>query len=225
MTQSRRTSMIKRIALLLPLAVLAAPAAAKGYPDGLVDVYYVPSAHTKFSSGGDEADVSGDGYGAHAMVPVGPIFLITGEYNRDNYDTVTFAGSSGSTDLKSDQYRVGFGAQSSPDQARLAAYAEYVKVKFHAGGDSSDADGFGLHLRGSFEIIPQLNLFGEIGYVRLNGNNETVDGPEFLVGGSFAFTPMFGAFVDYRSSRLDTNSGDKTRLYDVRTGLRIYLRS
>jgi len=77
----------------------------------------------------------------------------------------------------------------------------------------------------SFDIIPPLKLFGEVGYVRLTAHGDTLDGPEFLVGAAFSFTKYIGAFADYRISHLDGNGENqsKDRLYDARVGVRLNL--
>lgn len=193
--------MLKKIALLLPLTLFALPAAAS---DGHLDVFYVPSAQIK-GSGGSE---SGTGYGAHVVLPIGSTFLAAAEYQRNSYDA------------KLQQFRAGGGVQSSPDRARLMAYGEYVRLK---PDDSSAADGFGVHARVTYTVMEPLNLFAEAGYVRLDGDGATFDGPEFLFGAAWSFTQQFGVFADYRISRFDANGDAKIRFYDVRTGLRIYL--
>jgi hypothetical protein len=200
-----------RRALLVPL-ILAVGAAQAAYPDrgGYVGAFYVPTSTKDVSlSGNPQTDFDGDGFGAHAIVPLGKLFAVTGEYQRSNHD-----------DADTDQFRVGGGVQSSPDKARLLAYGEYVNIDLPGSASSS---GFGLHLRGTLDVMPQLSVFGQVGYLNVSANDESTDGPEFLAGASWAFTELIGAFVDYRITRIATGNDDRTRFDDLRTGVRIYL--
>ena len=197
--------MFKKVALLLPLALCALPAAAAS--DGFLDVYYVPSVQSKIGSG--STSDNGHGFGAKFTQPVfSPTFVITGQFQRDNLDGGHV-----------DQYRVGGGVQSSPDRARILAYGEYIRDQFSDGGGT--LDGFGVHARVTWTIIDPVDLYGEAGYVRLTNNGSTFDGPEFTVGGVFNFTSQLGAFADYRITRTDTNGDEKARLYEARVGLRL----
>lgn len=206
--------------LLVLSAFAALPLAAQAGPAGFLDVYYVPYAQIEFGDGPNEVDVDGDGYGLHALINVTPNILLTGEYQQNTYDE----GVAGEPELET--YRVGGGIQSPPDpRGRLALYGEYVHADVDGAGDA--ADGFGVHVRAEYGFTEQLNVFGQIGYLRLDSDDDgSEDGPEFLVGGAFAFTPQFGAFVDYRMSRLEPDEGESdTKFSDVRVGLRVYLGS
>lgn len=205
--------MLKRIGILLGLLAPALPAWSAA--DGFVDAYYVPSAQAKveFANGG-ETTSNGDGAGLHAMVPLGELFFVNGEFQHNSYR------EDGAGHLN--EYRVGGGIESTPDKARAAIYGEYIR--FDGEGDTNP-DGFGLHARVSFDVIPPLKLFGEVGYVRLSVHGDTFDGPEFLVGGAFSFTKYIGAFADYRISHFDGNGSDQSKLrtYDARVGVRLNL--
>ena len=203
--------MLRRLAVLAALAAPALPAWSAA--EGFVDAYYVPSAQIKIS--GFDGTISGDGLGARAAVPIGDWFFVSGEFDHNNYKDD--AGHL-------NEYRVGGGVESSPDKARGAVYGEYVRLE----DESNDtADGFGLHARVSFDVIPPLKFFGEVGYVRLSDHDVTFDGPEFIVGGAFSFTKLIAAFADYRISHLDGNGGGvsdaKFRTYDARVGVRLNL--
>lgn len=199
--------MFKKVALLLALASCSLPAAAAA--DGFLDVYYVPSAQTKLADNTGSGESSGHGYGLKFAQPLGPLFVITGQYQRDTFDG----------DAHLDQYRVGGGVQSTPDRARILAYAEYVRDQFNNGGGV--LDGFGLHARVTYTLIEEVDLYGEAGYVRLSGDGRTFDGPEFTGGAVWNFTPQLGAFADYRITHTDSNGGFEARFYEVRTGLRL----
>ncbi|HZP12463.1 MAG TPA: hypothetical protein VFB36_08590 [Nevskiaceae bacterium] len=206
--------MLRRLGVLVGLIAPALPAWSAA--DGFVDAYYVPSAQIKESSPGfPEESVSGDGVGVHATVPLGQLFFVNGEFQHNNYSD---SNSSGHIN----EYRAGGGIESSPDKARAAVYGEYIRLDPEK---ADSADGFGLHARVTFDVIPPLNLFGEVGYVRLTANGDTIDGPEFLIGGAFSFTKYIAAFADYRISHLDGNGENesKDRLYDVRVGVRLNL--
>lgn len=205
---------MRRTRVLLLTASAALPMAAHAGPAGFLDAYYVPYADVDV--GNNSSD--GDGYGLHALVNVTPMIIVTGEYQQDTYD------EPGDPELET--YRAGGGIQSPPDpRGRLGVYGEYAHLDREGGGDADD--GFGVHVRAEYGFSEQLSAFGQIGYLRVDSDDDgSKDGPEFLVGAAFAFTPQFGAFVDYRSTRLEPDEGqDDTKFNDVRVGLRVYLGS
>jgi len=211
--------MLRKIALAVALALPALPAFAAA--EGFVDGYYIPSDQIKAANTGDS--VSGNGLGAHVHFPLASVFLITAEYQHETFDEIHLGGASGDIDDSNDELRVGFGLQSTPDVLRGTVYADYIRLMPKQG---DDRDGFGLHARVSFTPPPlkELNAFAEIGYVRIESNGETFDGPEFLVGAAWKVWNELAVFADYRITRFDGNGGttDGLRFYDLRTGVRFY---
>jgi hypothetical protein len=209
--------MIRKLVLAVALATTALPVFAAA--EGFVDAYYIP--YSRIKAVGADASVDGDGFGAHVHFPLAEVFVITGEFQRHSYDEVQVGPATGEIDFTDNQLRVGFGAQSTPDVLRGTVYADYIRLMPE---DGEDSDGFGLHARVSANLLKPLNLFAEIGYVRVEEEGETFDGPEFLVGGAWKFTELIGAFADYRISRFDGNGDSEggARFYDVRTGVRLH---
>lgn len=207
--------MLRKLAAVLVLSAPALPALAA---DGFVDAYYVPSSRLSGDGGGS---ISGDGYGLKASVPVGSVVFFNGEFQRDTYRV---DGDSGWIN----QYRVGVGAQTSPDKARAAVWIEYAGL--HGSGDSTNPNGVGLHSRVSFTLAPPFQVYAEAGYVLLSSkdsnsdSSSTADGPEFLAGAAFSFTERLGVFADYRFSRLNgENGGGRIDFNDFRVGARLNL--
>src|SRR3546814_9871127 len=104
-------------------------------------------------------------------------------------------------------------------QLRFGGVAEYVHLKLDAGGgDDLKPDGYGLHGRVEFAPISAATLYTQLGYVHVSDHG-TADGFEWQIGAAYNFTPMFGAFVDYRATDLDADDVDY-KLNDVRLGMR-----
>jgi len=207
--------MLRKLAAVMLLSAPALPALGA---DGFVDAFYVPSARLSGSGGGH---ITGDGFGLKAAVPVGAVVFINGEFQRDTYRV---DGDSGWIN----QYRVGVGAQTSPDKARAAVWLEYAGLK--GDGDSSTANGFGIHSRVSYAVTPPFQIYAEAGYVLLSSKDDnsdsssTADGPEFLAGAAFSFTERLAVFADYRFTRLTGESGGgRIDFGDFRVGARINL--
>ena len=190
---------------------------------GYVDAYYQPSVTQDFSDG-SSGRADGDGFGFRAWVPVGPLFLLNGEWQRDHYDTLHVDGVGKShVDVDDDQFRLGAGLQwHLPAPVRIATYAEYINEQFsdNQGGGNLKSDGFGFHGRATFSPSPWVSLYGQIGYVQLRDENDNkIDGPEFLGGVAVYPTPLMRLFVDVRSPRLTDDQGGSLDTVEVRTGI------
>lgn len=176
---------------------------AKG--SGAIDVYYVPSADIEVDIDGiGEFEDDGDGFGVKGRFDVAPQFFIAGEYQAVEYDD-----SNGELD----QIRGGLGYRFN---RRSPFYLLGEIINIDDGED--DETGFGVHLGVDAAVAPALNLYGQVGYVDVEG-----DGIEFLGGLAYMFTQQIGGFVDYRQTNLDDNDVEIT-LDDLRLGIRIALR-
>lgn len=197
---------------LLLLTALALPTAAFANEGGHVDAYYIPTTNLEFGvPGGGSADDNGDGFGVKGFVPFGRTqsFFLNGEYQSSSYDDF---------DVDVDQLRLGGGWQTPIATGTLGFYGEYAKLSI----DDEDADGFGVHARMAFPVLPNAQIYGQVGYLSLeDDNNDTADGLEFLVGASYDFTRNIGAFIDYRHTDLEDDDDYKYKLGDVRVGVRI----
>ncbi len=198
--------------LLALAALLVLPSAAFANEQGHIDGYYIPSATIEIDDGGP--DIDGDGFGVKGMIPLGMTrsFFLTGEYQSNSYDD---------PDIDLDQLRLGGGWQTPLATGSLGVYGEYINIDL----DGSEADGFGVHGRLSFPVAPMVNIYGQVGYVQVeDDDNAEFGGMEFLVGASVDFTPNIGAFIDFRQTNLDADddsfAADMT-LQDVRLGVRV----
>ena len=215
---------------LLLLAALVLPASAFANEGGHVDGYYIPSSTLNIDYDDFDVDgsIDGDGFGVKGMVPFGQSqsFFLTGEYQSVSQDG-NISGFDIDNDM--DQLRLGGGWQVPLSTGTGAIYAEYVDIKQDQKieGDKieGDADGFGVHARLAFPIANTVNVYGQVGYLALEGDQNTdVTGFEFLVGASVDFTRNLGAFIDYRHTELtldyDGPNEDDT-LQDLRVGIRV----
>ncbi|HEY9546973.1 MAG TPA: outer membrane beta-barrel protein [Solimonas sp.] len=205
-------TMLKGIAAAaLVLGPTFAFAATPGYLDG----YYIADSKLKLEGSGASADDNGDGFGLRVRAPIGDAVFVVAEYQTATVDN--FAG--GGFDVDIDQIRAGLGYMFGEPQLRFGGVAEYVHLKLDAGGgDDLKPDGYGLHGRVEFAPISAATLYTQLGYVHVSDHG-TADGFEWQIGAAYNFTPMFGAFVDYRATDLDADDVDY-KLNDVRLGLR-----
>lgn len=203
---------------LLLLTALVAPSAAFANEGAHIDAYYIPSAQLDVEDPVDgDFDDDGDGFGAKAMLPLGVTqsFFLNGEYQTSKYDK---------NDLDLDQFRIGAGWQTPLATGTLGIYGEYDNLSFDSSG-GDEADGLGVHARVAFPVAPAVQLYGQVGYLSLEyDNNIDLTGVEFLVGASVDFTPSIGAFIDYRQSNLTADESGPNidyTLQDLRVGIRI----
>ncbi|NGY04777.1 porin [Solimonas terrae] len=192
-------------------ALLVGPCLAFAATPGYLDGYYTADSKLKVHvPGAGSGDDSGDGYGLRVAAPIGDTLFVAAEYQTANLDD---------SDTDIDQIRAGLGFMMG-EQLRFGGLAEYVHLKLDAGGgDSSTPDGYGLHGRIEFAPLPAATLYGQLGYVRVSDHG-SADGLEWQVGAAYNFTPMFGAFADYRSTDLKDSDNVDIKLDDVRLGLR-----
>lgn len=201
------------LAAALVLGPSLAFAAAPAYLDG----YYTVDSKLKLDVPGASEDDNGDGFGLRVHAPIGDAAFIAAEYQTATIDNFAGAGF----DIDVDQIRAGLGYMFGEPQLRFGGVAEYVHLKLDAGGgDDLKPDGYGLHGRVEFAPISAATLYAQLGYVHVSDHG-TADGFEWQIGAAYNFTSMFGAFVDYRSTKLDDSGDDvKYTLSDVRLGLR-----
>lgn len=200
-------------AMLVPMA--AAPGLAQANEQGHIDAYYIPYSSLDFKIDGlGSTDGDGDGFGVKGMVPLGATrsFFLEGEYQSSKNDDFDF-------DI--DQTRFGAGWQTPLSTGTFALYGEYADIEI----DNGSADGLGVHGRLTLPIAPAVNLYGQIGYLWLEDeDNIDIDGVEFLIGASVDFNPNVGAFIDFRQDNLtsDDPAGDVDFTFqDLRVGVRV----
>lgn len=200
----------------MSLKYLAATAALACLPfaayAGSVDVYYIPSGKLEVSAFGGSGDTDGNGFGIKTSIPVSKNgFFINGEYQSVSLDEI---------DTDVNQFRTGGGWMMPGERFRVGGHAEYAQIELKSGGGNAKVNGYGIHGRVEFLPIPALNLHAQIGYLGLEDDqsDDKVSGPEFAFGGAYQFTPVFGAFVDYRMSQLSADSNVDTDFSDVRLG-------
>lgn len=208
---------VKWAAWPLLLAPALAQAAAPP-PAQVFDVYYLAQSKLEVESGGDSGDIDGDGFGVRVQLPLSASgFRLSGEYQ-----TATLDDDGGEIDV--DQWRAGAGWLS-PGALRLGVMAEYVALDMKIKPDGFSAveakpDGYGLHGRVEYDALPQLQLYGQVGYVKVEEGGDSSDGLEYLVGAAFSINSWFGLFADYRATDLKDGS-DELKFDDLRVGLRL----
>lgn len=190
----------------LTLGLAAAQAHAEN--TGNVNVYFVPSSELEIVVPGlGSFTDDGDGFGAKGEFNAG-IVLFNGEYQSTSHDD-------SDTDVSNLRLGVGVQTESNP---HFGAYVEYVSADF----DDATADGFGLQGRIKYNVNDSLELLGQLGYVSIeDAAADTFDGPEFLLGIAYKFTPNFGLFADYRSSQRQNGDNIEINSNDFRVGARI----
>lgn len=147
----------------------------------------------------EEANGGADGLGlgVKGWLALSREFFLSGELQQAELDRGPF-------DFDVRQLRLG-GGYSTPVNRQVTAFAraEFIDI-----GADADADGFGLHGGINAMVAPDLGVYGSLGLLELDD-----DGLELLVGGEYAFSREFSAFVEYRSF-----DGDELELSDLRAG-------
>jgi len=189
---------------LLAMAPMAGFAVTPGY----LDLYYIPKASVEAGSFPEE---DGDGYGVKLMAPVSRWGVLTGEYQTVQLDD---------SDQDLNQIRAGLGVMTG-SRARFGAVAEYIRLELDNPGMGSDAaEGFGVHGRIELDPTNWLNLYGQLGYVRID-NDGAVDGLELSVGAATRINAAIGLFADYRLTKLEDEAKVEHDIADLRMGLRV----
>lgn len=176
-----------------------------GYPNvgnNTVDIFAVPSADVDFNPGDD----SGDGWGLKGAFQVSRDVFLIGEYQSVEYDD---------ENRTLDQYRLGaaFGRGASNGDGFFGD-VQYVNFDLE---NADGQDGIAGHVGFAVPLSPQFRLFGEVGYI----GTDDFDGPEFIGGATFQFTPNVGLYADYRATRLEDDNDNNVDLDDFRIGARL----
>lgn len=217
---------------LLAAALLAAPLGAHAASE--FDAYYTPYAKNQLENTaiGDVNFDNGDGWGLRTRFGLGTTFFLSGEYGKNQHDDINIGGSplipgsSGSLDLRTEQYRAGLGAHlaTTPFHVRAEYIGYESRTRFDNGvsaveSDTDKQEGWGAHLGAQGKVLSErLTLTSEIGYVAIGD----ADGLEALAGGAVNFTPRFAVFADYRYTSLAGDSGHPDlRADEARVGARL----
>jgi hypothetical protein len=183
------------------LVVLAAglPFAALAEPN---DNYTYASAWYNHSSPSGLASGTGNGFGVNVSGQVMDHVFVYGEYQKTSIDSedANFVRAGG-----------GYFVTGS-EQVDVAGSVEFVQHKF---GES--LNGYGLHGSAIVHALPQLDIYGDVGYVDV----DKFDGPEYRIGAAYKFAPQFSGFVSFRRTDLGGDPGD-LRYNDVQAGVRYY---
>ena len=198
-----------RLAGALTCALLLAPASAWAERlDSFVDAYTVP--FTEFETANVSSD-GGFGVGARGRFAATPEIFLQGEYQLNSYDGFGSANADGEATL----LRAGVGFLT-PGEGQVYALLEAVQLAVDIDGSADTREsGYGIHLGMRGEGVS--HLYGQVGFLDVGD----VSGLEILFGGAYSFNALFGMFVEYRSTRLETGLGQETNLADLRVGLRM----
>lgn len=223
---------IKMKKRLLTLAALAAittsfSAAAAGTAESRLDVYgFVGAANLKISNDTDSFKADGVDLGARAVFNVTPNLFLLGEYTYADADGDAFGTT---VKIKVDEARggAGFRFEVAPG-LKLGVFGQYVyqQTSFGADGFSISADYNGYHVGGSaqYDIIPQLQGFGRVGYLTIEDDGtdgSKLDGLDLNAGLSYRFTPNLGIYIEYRYSGLSTSDNTDFDYNSFRGGVKL----
>lgn len=174
-----------------------------------VDVFYLPTTEIDQQAGGTTADERGDGFGLRGLYRIGHRFAASGEYQSQKF------GDNDEVELT--QTRAALGFVGDDDDDFFGLFVEYDKLD---SDELDNLDGYSLHGRISGMRSEWLGFYGDLGYLRLDGDLEKYSGNEFTLGVLFKFG-QFGVFADARRTSLEgKDSGVRSALTDVRTGVR-----
>lgn len=211
----------------LTCALLLCPLAAHaGHEDGsgsTLDLFYVPSATLDLRTGPESPDLSGaertdepgDGYGVRTLYRVGEKFAATAEYGSATFDLEGEDNDIDITDL-----RIGGGVVALTSGGTLGGFfVQYDKMESDQVGDF---DGYSLHGRLVGNPMTRVQLYGDVGMLRMESDDDEHEGFEFTIGASLNFMHNAGIFIDFRQLRLESEDIDYTvQRRDARAGLRV----
>ncbi|WP_165797313.1 outer membrane protein [Solimonas fluminis] len=200
--------MNKTLIVALLTTVSASAMAAAPAPSANLDVYYVDSSIDDGSS-----DEDGNGFGARIAGKVADNIKLYGEYQTVNYDD---------SDVDLDQIRAGASIGfSQSDALNLFGKLEFINLKADGGGADESESGFGVHGGLAFNVTPEFQLLGSLGYLDVG---DFGDGLEYNLGASFDVTPAISLVANYRVT--DLEDGDfgggsfDTKVDDIQLGVR-----
>jgi len=153
-------------------------------PGFTVDAYYVYDCADQKGMG---ENFKGDGLGARGLFKTGMGLFGAAEYQEADLDHGLG---------KHSDFRVGAGYEL--DMIPMISFfgkADY----FHQKVDDDSAKGIGVYAGAEFSPLDLFSIYGQVGYL----NAEKDDGPEYVIGGSLSFFPMFKIFAEYRNMQLD----------------------
>jgi hypothetical protein len=199
---------MKKLVTVFASAALLTPCLgiARDTTAGAVDIYAVPKANLDITIPGlGSDDDDGDGFGAKTTIRFAGGFALNAEYQSVKLDEF---------DIDVDQTRVGLGFLT-PSHSGVLVEHDSIEL------DGDDADGFSLHGRLAGKVAPNAQLYGDIGYLMLNDDDEDINGFEFTLGGALSFNRNIGAFVDYRITNLEGEDSEVGFDFkDLRVGAR-----
>jgi len=183
----------------------AAPAEPRGGHH--VDVFYLPTTEVDADFVG--IDERGDGAGARGLFRFGQHLAASAEYQTQKF------GDNDEVELTQNRAAIGFVGDD--DDAFFGLFLEYDKLE---SDELDNLDGYSVHGRLSAMRTEWLGFYGDLGYLRLEGDLEKYSGNELTLGMLVKFG-QFGVFADARRTSLEgKDSGGRASLTDVRAGVR-----
>ncbi len=209
--------------LAIAMGLSAAPVFAANA--GHADIYYVAKTEVEVDDDSGKTSADDNGFGAKGeyafSVNEDMSVLVLGELQQGKVKD-----EEGSADL--DKWLIGAGLQFGSNP-RVAGILDYRSNELSGGDIKIEDEGFGAHVRVSFDVVENLELMAQFGFsktdIKAEGESVDADGPAWMLGAAYKFTPQFGAFIDYRGSDSDiSESGaDATISYnDLRLGARFF---
>jgi hypothetical protein len=188
--------------LLCLVALVPAMAAAQDIDYGSIDGF-VSDGRVEARGPAPDLDERGPGIGLRVLSRVTDTLMVTAEYQRLRYDPAN---------LDSDQYRVGAGLAL---PSTTGIFLNYHALEL----DVETRHGLSLQGRLAGRVLPELQLYGELGYLGLDGFRSYHDGFEATLGAALDLPKPWGLFVDYRAQVLQ-DEAERLRQQRVRLGVR-----
>lgn len=199
-----KKTLIAALLAAAPFTTMAASAKSVGY----LDVYYTDAELEVSVPGLGTGDDDGDGFGIRGAGKFSDQAFVYGEYQKNEYDDSNF---------EIQFLRAGLGyIFSQSGTVEVYGKAEVLNVDIDDGVDSDDETGFGVHGGIAFLPMPELRLFGEIGYIDV----KDTDGIEYTLGAIYSVSSQFGVFVDYRLTDVEDEDNVELELSDLQLGVR-----
>ncbi len=197
--------MNKKTMILLAITMTASSLRAETLPvqGAAINLYGIPDARVGQSDG--------DGYGMQINVPIEK-FRLHGEYEEAEV----------TEDLDLTQIRAGLGYLST-GRYRTGVVAEYIEIELEDDLTKVKPDGYGLHARADLVFSPDLNTYGQIGYVHLEDGAAEFEGGEINLGIALFLQRNVAAFIDYRKTWLEDDDDNEFKVGELRIGFRFQI--
>jgi len=184
--------------IALAVALVAAPLSA--FAGSSVDVFYVDQDLDIQGGGSDD----GNGYGFRGLAELGHGVSLTALHQDADLDTAN-------GNLK--ETRIGLSYDRGMNGFSVGGGLETVTLDINGGGPGTSLRGYSANVHASISPVENLSAYARIGYTDV----DDLDGVEYEVGASYAFTPEVAGFIEYRMAQLETTASGPSADVDLDT--------